>query len=233
MMPMPAKPNILLIEDQKMIAKALGRTLQTHYDVDIVHNKQQMLGKISNKKFDLLLLDMKMDDGNTGVHYMQHLKELNIPVLIVATAITDVELFLCHQMGAKGAISKSLDEDALIAAAEILLKGQTLYGTASLSRLEEFKQQLPKLTPRYLTILAHFLASEHLTDPDIAMMEDLELGTVKNYVSYVVKSFAATSRRELTDRLRAMGFTPETLAMVYSYLRPPTSPASATSAPSA
>lgn len=214
-------PKILLIEDHKMVARALGLVLQAHYQVMFAHNMQQMREKLANEKFDLLLLDMKMEDGNSGAQYLHYLQKFTTPILVVAAAITDVELFLCYHMGAKGEISKSLDEKELITATSVLLNGKRAYTPTSLRRIEAFKQKMPKLTPRFLSILVHFFADEHKTDADIAEHESLEVGTVKNYVSYVVKSFAAVNRRELTEKLRAFGFTAETLVLVYSYLAAP------------
>ena len=84
--------RILVADDEEGIRESLNLILGEEYDLVFAVNGQDTLDKLSEDRFDLVLLDIKMPKLD-GLDVMKQLKERNIaaPVLIL-TAYQSVEL---------------------------------------------------------------------------------------------------------------------------------------------
>ena len=103
--------KILLIEDEKIIINLLRKKLtQEGYDVLTANNGKQGLEMATNKKPDLILLDIIMP-GIDGFEVMEELNKDNelkkIPVIIVSNSGQPVELSRAKKLGVKDWLIKT------------------------------------------------------------------------------------------------------------------------------
>ena len=79
------KKTILLVDDEEIILKSLGRDLRTEgYDVITAENGESALAELKEKRFDLIITDLMME-GLDGIQLLKQAKKSasGIPVIIL------------------------------------------------------------------------------------------------------------------------------------------------------
>ena len=123
----PAKATgrrVLVVDDEPVVANSLRRTLSRRgYQVEEAFSGNEALNRILNEMYDLVLLDMRMPDGN-GLELLPTIKKHRprLPVVMVtgyASIDTAVEAI---QRGASDYVSKPFTPEELYAAANKALK---------------------------------------------------------------------------------------------------------------
>ena len=80
------KLNILLIEDDELLANSIKEGLKDKYNIEIILSYQEALNKISSK-YNLILLDINLKDGNgldIAEKIMNNTETAKIPVIIIS-----------------------------------------------------------------------------------------------------------------------------------------------------
>lgn len=107
---MPAKKKrILIVEDERPIAKALGLKLEHEgYEVEIAGNGEEGLAKLDGSSFDMMLLDLVMPKVD-GFGVLEALKEKKskIPVYVLSNLSQQEDSKKAESLGAKGFFIKS------------------------------------------------------------------------------------------------------------------------------
>ena len=104
---MSSNGSILIVDDDAAPREALGMILKPMYDVHTVENGQEAINFISQKKVDLVTLDLNMP-GLSGIEVLQEIKKLkpDIEVLIVTAYGTLSNVQEAIRLGARDFISK-------------------------------------------------------------------------------------------------------------------------------
>ncbi len=108
--------SILIIDDDIPLTKVLREELSlVGYDVEVINNSNEVLNRLSNEFYDLILLDLKMPEVD-GFEILKELKAKNYPgKIIVMTAYADVEnAVLSRKLGADDFLPKPYDLDELL-----------------------------------------------------------------------------------------------------------------------
>ncbi len=87
------KANILIAEDENIIAKDISKTVsRLGYNVlDIVRNSGDVIKKATDLKPDLILMDIMLDDDSSGISAAEEIAEhFDIPIVYL-TALADEE----------------------------------------------------------------------------------------------------------------------------------------------
>ena len=112
--------RILLAEDNPVNQKLALRVLKhLGYEADIVGNGQEAVKAITNKSYDLILMDIQMPemDGLEATKYIrkQELELQTPPIAIVAMTAnaTDDDQNICHDAGMSDYLSKPIQIDKL------------------------------------------------------------------------------------------------------------------------
>ena len=84
--------QILIIEDEKRLADALGQIMQeARYQADIVYDGRDGLAYASSGDYDVIVLDVMLP-GMDGFEVVHHLRESKISTpVIMLTALDDVK----------------------------------------------------------------------------------------------------------------------------------------------
>ena len=99
---MISKGSILIVDDELGPRESLRMILKPIYDVHTVQNGQEALNFISQKKVDLVTLDLKMP-GPSGIDVLKEIKKLqpDIEVIIVTGygTLTNAQDAICYGAG--------------------------------------------------------------------------------------------------------------------------------------
>ena len=79
------KKTILLVDDEEIILKSLGRDLKkAGYDVAMAANGESAIAKLGEKRFDLVITDLMME-GLNGIQVLKQAKKIDpeLPVIIL------------------------------------------------------------------------------------------------------------------------------------------------------
>ena len=111
---MPAKPVILVVDDEKNSREGLGRALQRNYEVLLAENGQRALDVLASSHVDILLSDVRMP-GMDGLTLLQRaLARAPQPVCIMLTAYGTIELAVeAMRRGAYDFMTKPINLDRL------------------------------------------------------------------------------------------------------------------------
>ena len=110
------KNKILVIEDNEMIIKGLKYTLeQENFDFEFVKKASEIEEKIYNNKYDLIILDISLPDGN-GFDICKNIKsDFNDLPIIFLTALDDEnDIVKGFNLGAEDYITKPFRNKVLI-----------------------------------------------------------------------------------------------------------------------
>ncbi len=110
------KNKILVIEDNEMIIKGLKYTLeQENFDFEFVKKVSEIEEKIYNNKYDLIILDISLPDGN-GFDICKSIKsDFNDLPIIFLTALDDEnDIVKGFNLGAEDYITKPFRNKVLI-----------------------------------------------------------------------------------------------------------------------
>lgn len=117
--------SIAIVDDDAAVLKALGRLLRGRgFDTRTYGSAHELLGTLSERKPDCLILDLQMPEMN-GLELLLHMKRqgIHVPTIIV-TAHGGVEIAeRCMTAGAAAFLYKPLQNSPLFAAINEASKG--------------------------------------------------------------------------------------------------------------
>jgi len=116
--------RILVVEDEKKVAKALKEGLEAeHYEVTVAHTGEECFYLVSSQTFDLVLLDLMLP-GRDGIEVLRTLRsrELQTPVLILTAKDAVEDRVLGLDSGADDYLVKPFAFPELLARIRALLR---------------------------------------------------------------------------------------------------------------
>ena len=118
--------SILLIEDNITISKGLQYFFEkSGFNMDISNTISNAIEKIENKKYDLIIVDIALPDGNGCDFYKNYIKKTEIPTIFLTANDTEDEIVKGFDLGADDYITKPFSSRELLARAKrILMKNK-------------------------------------------------------------------------------------------------------------
>ncbi len=115
--------KILLVEDDKYLAKAIKERLSKHYVVEMVHTGKEGEDFIKMNGFDLVILDLGLPDIN-GVEVCKNIRrhKINIPILMLTGSFEVSQKVNALDSGADDYLTKPFSFDELLARIRALLR---------------------------------------------------------------------------------------------------------------
>ena len=108
--------KILLVEDDRTLSETLIRHLdQNGYHTTFAYTKEDAVKKIRNLKFDLILLDITLPDGN-GFAVCEEIRQISIDTRIIFLTAKDLEsdILKGYNMGADDYVTKPFSLPVLL-----------------------------------------------------------------------------------------------------------------------
>jgi len=106
---MNAKPTVLIVEDEKPMARALELKLtKVGFNVKVAYNGEEALDIVGKEKVDLMLLDLIMPKKD-GFGVLSELKQkgVTVPVVVSSNLSQEEDFQRAKSLGAKGYFVKS------------------------------------------------------------------------------------------------------------------------------
>jgi DNA-binding NarL/FixJ family response regulator len=184
--PLAYRPQILIVEDHPLYRDALELIVLSCYPdarttgVDSVLEAKRML---MEKHFDLLILDLELDD-RPGMDILEECKFLETPpaVLVVSGHTRSDYVVRVLRFGALGYVSKAAPKEELTDAIQSVLNGKLALSTDVARTVAEstiFNQNLPAhslLSSRELEVI--LLLARGLQPKEIAARLNLSVRTI-------------------------------------------------------
>jgi len=217
--------KILLVEDERKLARAIGRQLtRANYEVDIVHDGQTAINNIQTEEYHIIVLDLNIPN-KTGIEVLNEIRSKSYltPVLIISARDTVKDRVNGLEIGADDYLTKPFDSSELLARIQAILRRSGTLRTAILKAhdltMDMVKRTVMRgdkkidLTQTEFSLLEFFLRNKNtiLTRRRIAEQVwgyKFETGTniVDVYVSYLRDSIDKEFQKKLIETIRGEGF---------------------------
>lgn len=115
--------RILIIEDNKTIAKAVKHNLKLFYAIDMVHTGKEGLLLAQNTPYDTILLDLQLPDIS-GEEVCQTLRRQNIktPIIVISGKDQIIDKISLLDMGADDYLTKPFNIEELRSRINVALR---------------------------------------------------------------------------------------------------------------
>ena len=110
------KPRILVVEDEYAIRVALNGLLKREgYEVELAEDGEVAIAALDAKSFDLVLTDLALGRGASGMDVLEHAKSLRVETAVVMITAHGSEKIAVEAMkaGAEDYIPKPFDNDEI------------------------------------------------------------------------------------------------------------------------
>lgn len=204
--------KLLLVEDDPAIRLAITESLVAeNYTVDEANNATEAFKKISEKNYDLILLDLILPDMD-GIELCNKLRneEIKVPIIMVTSRKDEIDKIIGLEIGADDYITKPFSMRELLARIKALLRrvsfdssnlSEHSFGNVSVDfrKFEAFKDGKPiKLSATEFRVLHYFIQHE-----GEVISRDKFLDDVWGYDSFpttrTVDNFILSLRKKIED----------------------------------
>jgi two-component system response regulator PilR (NtrC family) len=110
------KARILVVEDERAIQIALSGLLRREgYEVEVASNGEEAVAKLGDAVFDLVLTDLALGRGPSGMDVLRRAKDLRSEILVVMITAHGSETIAVEAMkaGAEDYVPKPFDNDEI------------------------------------------------------------------------------------------------------------------------
>ena len=119
-----AKPRILIADDEEGIRESLNLILGDEYDLEFAKDGEETLAKLTQDRFQLALLDIKMPKMD-GLEVLRRVNGTNKTPVLMLTAYQSVELAKeAVKLGAADYLPKPFERERILSAVQGILTGR-------------------------------------------------------------------------------------------------------------
>ena len=205
--------KILIADDQELIRDSLRIVLAGNPDflVDTAANGIEVVRAVRKDKPDVILMDVRMPEMD-GVQCTQIIKENypEIKIIILTTFDDDEYIFSALKHGASGYLLKGISADRLIEAIHKVYHGNAMINEDIAGKVVKMFSQMSRENAAVITVDENYikeitesewkvigLVSKGLSNKEIAAELFLTEGSVRNYLSSVLKKLDLRDRTQL------------------------------------
>lgn len=198
-------PNlrVVLVDDHHVVRRGLRSFLDSFADITVIGeaaNGEELLAQVEQWQPDVVVMDLLMPGGMTGIETTRRLRIL-LPQtqVVVLTAYTDeARVIAALRVGAIGYVRKDAAPDLLLSAVRSAALGRSVLDPkiagAVLQELLEQSSIEPGLTERELEVLRQLAHGR--TNREIAMQLIISEETVKSHVGNLLAKLQLAHRTQ-------------------------------------
>lgn len=205
--------KILIADDQELIRDSLRIVLagNSDFSVNTAANGIEVVRAVRRDKPDVILMDIRMPEMD-GVQCTRIIKENypEIKIIILTTFDDDEYIFSALKHGASGYLLKGISADRLIEAIHKVYHGNAMINEDIAGKVVKMFSQMAKENAAVITVDEDYikaitdsewkvigLVSKGLSNKEIAAELFLTEGSVRNYLSSVLKKLDLRDRTQL------------------------------------
>lgn len=205
------RPSVLIIEDQLLVSQLMQQLLATRYDVTAVSNTEQAIAALAARKFDVALLDLKLDkSGNlVGLSLLPIIDRNGAKIIVVSAHCSAHAGLTCQKSGVFGYIDKVKCVTDLISTIEMVLAGQQCFSDEWLDAINSKDLlPLPTITAAERRALDLLLEDPNRTNEDLGAILNQAPNRVRNIFTDLFAKFQVKGRYNLVLEARQRGYLP-------------------------
>lgn len=203
--PRAARARVLIVDDHRMLADALGRALTGRgfsCEVADVHSASVILEHAARLSPDLVLLDLDLGPVD-GLELVGELRARGLRVLVVSSCEDHGRLAAAVALGSLGWVAKARPFEEMLDAAESACRDRPLLSPGLRDELinagreyvdleDDVRSRIAALTPREREVLDAIIRGDSAQD----MADDfvVSLGTVRNHIQSVLAKLGVSSQ---------------------------------------
>ena len=199
------KIKVLLVDDHSIVRNGLRMILELDQRLEIcgeASTLSETMTVISNTNPDLVLLDLKLPDGDGIIGCNNIKRQFPSIKIIILTAYADDHIVIeAIRAGADGYLLKNIESEELIEGIISVYSGESILDpSVTESVFNQIKvegkeyQKESKLSPKESEILQ--MISLGKANKEIATLMHISDKTVRNYVSNIFKKLNVSNRTE-------------------------------------
>ncbi len=190
--------HVLIVDDESVVRKGISRALANrHIQATEAKNGKEALAHLNTRDFDLVLLDIKMEDMD-GVEVLQQIrhKDPETSVVMITGYPTIATAVHCTKLGALDYLTKPFSLDDLDAALGKVQRKKTVGGEPSTTSIG-IKQDSPKhlIVGQSLPIKKIFEKIGRVAPTESSVLISGESGTGKELVARAIH--ANSNRKDM------------------------------------
>lgn len=199
-----ANRKLLVVEDEPLMASLLAQTLKAaNFQVETAPNAADARKVIDRFDPDIVLLDISLGDGPSGVHLAHVIHETRPDIAI---------LILTKHQDAKSATAEGLDLPPKVGFLRKHLVSDLQYLLNAIEKVltdrpQEVRQDTPhenplsKLGPQASKVLA--LMAQGYNNTEIALRMELSVKSVERWIETIYKELGIESKGAINPRVEA------------------------------
>lgn len=200
--------NVLIAEDHYLVRKVTKQVVKTYYPqatFDETDSIEELAQLVKNGKYDLLILDIYLADGNV-ISTLPYIKQHAGPetgILFFTMCKEDTYAKRLIQLGADGFLNKKADENEIKDSLQKILAGEKYISPYMQRKLAEEvvsgrkANPFEELTNKEFEVMLYLLQGHSLND--IADITHVSVSTVSSHKKRMFDRLKITSLVELTQ----------------------------------
>ncbi len=191
--------TIIIVDDHKIVREGVQRLLNKERSFQVIKtisSIHEMMMYVEYEQPDLILLDLKLQDGDGVSASVQLKKRYPLIKIILFSGFIEPDFAMeAERIGIEGYVLKTIELDKLIIAIKKVLGGERIYDPKVNDVLSKGSPDvLQRLSKQELSIIR--LLALGKTNKEIAVQMGLAEKTARNYTSRLYKKIHVTSRTE-------------------------------------
>ena len=205
--------KVMIADDQELIRESLKIVLSTHVDIDVVDTASdgfEVLKCLEKYVVDVILMDIRMPTMD-GVECTKIVKGKypEIKIIVLTTFDDDKYVFSALKYGASGYLLKGISVDELEKAIHVVYSGGAMINPEIASKVVELFSEMAQ---QNYDVMIEAENVEKINDMEWDIIKDvghgmsnkeiadhigLTEGTVRNYISTILKKIGLRDRTQL------------------------------------
>lgn len=194
--------KLLFADDHVMFRDSMAiwlNKISQSIEITASHDYESTIDKLSSSPFDLLILDLFMP----GMHGVLSVKKIcqdypNCKVLVVSAEDNQAVIKQCISYGAQGYVPKSSSGKTILKAISEVISGKKFIPSLQSDLTSPIIDSSIDLNEKQLKILA--LIAQGKSNKEIAQTIFLSEGTIKQYVSKLLRILQVDNRTQATNK---------------------------------
>jgi len=197
--------KIIIADDHQVIREGVKRIINSEVDLKVVagvETGEALLSKISNNKFDLVILDVGLP-GRSGIEILEDLRKFDskLPVLIFSMQPEERVAIRAIKAGANAYLTKDAPADELLKAIRTISTGRKYITSTIAEKLAETIDDNYSETPHHRLSNREFevmcLIARGKSIKEIAKSKSISINTVNTYRSRILTKMNFNNNMEL------------------------------------